>query len=66
MRSKKPMYGFGDAPLMFQLALLYYFVTTCKAITSHFDVNFLYIFGRGLEHRAKSIVDLRDNSGHKI
>ena len=38
----KAMYGFADAPLMFQLALLQYLVQSCEAITSLFDSNFLY------------------------
>ena len=38
----KAMYGFADAPLMFQLALLQYLVDDCEAIKSLFDNNYLY------------------------
>lgn len=38
----KAMYGFADAPLMFQLALLQFLVQFCEVIVSLFDNNFLY------------------------
>ena len=38
----KAMYGFADAPLMFQLALIQFLVDECEAITSLFDNNYLY------------------------
>ena len=38
----KAMYGFADAPLMFQLALLQFLVQYCEAVVSLFDSNFLY------------------------
>ena len=38
----KAMYGFADAPLMFQLALLSFLLDRTQAVVSVFDDNFLY------------------------
>ena len=38
----KPMYGFVDAPVLWQLALLLFLKSTCKGTSSCFDDNFLY------------------------
>ena len=38
----RAMYGFADAPLMFQLALIKYLKETTGAISSVFDDNYLY------------------------
>ena len=38
----RAMYGFADAPLMFQLALLTFLLRDCKAYKSVFDDNYLY------------------------
>ena len=42
LKALKAMYGFSDAPLMFQLALLQFLVKECGATKSLFDSNFLY------------------------
>eukprot|EP00959_Pyramimonas_sp_CCMP1952_P181585 3796452-Pyramimonas_sp.AAC.1 len=38
----RAMYGFTDAPLMFQFALIFYIKTETNAISSVFDDSFLY------------------------
>eukprot|EP00959_Pyramimonas_sp_CCMP1952_P237529 4964045-Pyramimonas_sp.AAC.1 len=38
----RAMYGFTDAPLMFQLALIFYLKKETNAISSVFVDNFLY------------------------
>ena len=42
LKALKATYGFSDAPLMFQLALLQYLEEECGAYKSLFDSNFLY------------------------
>ena len=42
LKALKATYGFSDAPLMFQLALLQYLEEECGAHESLFDSNFLY------------------------
>ena len=42
LRCLKAMYGFADAPLMFQLALIFYLMDSTGAIRSVFDDNYLY------------------------
>ena len=42
LKALKAMYGFSDAPLMFQLALLQYLEESCGGTRSLFDSNFLY------------------------
>ena len=42
LKALKATYGFSDAPLMFQLALLQYLEEECGAHKSLFDSNFLY------------------------
>ena len=42
LKCKKAMYGFNDAPLMFQLALLSFLIEETAAYVSVFDENFLY------------------------
>ena len=42
LRCIRAMYGFTDAPLMFQLALISFLKNECEAKTSVFDENYLY------------------------
>ena len=40
----RAMYGFADAPLMFQLCLIHYLIHEAGAIKSTFDANYVMIY----------------------